>query len=264
MTPPYKKGLKVSLAAHGSFLLLLFVSGFINGCSIFKSESEPIPDIEFTVEIPEDMVADAAENDKSAEEDVTPPEPGSSKEEEDIPAPPEPVVEEKKEPPPEPPKQKENKKVPVVKSTKMVEKKPAGKKREIIPNPPKNVKTVKTPKGPALTAAEIQKLLDMGATPGETTSVPGENERCLLTIKKELYGRWIQPSLANKTVRPATIEISLGASGAVLGRKLISSSGNKELDDSAMSAAIAVPLFKNLTPGFLKQYKAVTIEFEVK
>lgn len=262
MTPPYKKGLKVSLATHAAMLLALFVSGFINGCSILNREKEPMPDIEFTVEIPEDMVADAAETD-TPEEEVPAPEPEPLKEE-DIPAPPDPVPDEIKDPPPEPPKKKENQKVPVKKSTKVIEKKPDKKKREIIPHLPKNTTTVKTPKGPKLTPSEIKKLLEAGATPGETTSVPGENERCLASIKKELYARWIQPPLANKTARPATIEISLGASGAVLGRKLVSSSGNKELDDSAMSAAIAVPVFNNLTPGFLRKYKTVTIEFELE
>ena len=102
MTPPYKKGLKVSLATHAAMLLALFVSGFINGCSILNREKEPMPDIEFTVEIPEDMVADAAETD-TPEEEVPAPEPEPLKEE-DIPAPPDPVPDEIKDPPPEPPK----------------------------------------------------------------------------------------------------------------------------------------------------------------
>lgn len=248
MEDPYRKGLKVSIATHSALLLFLFVSGLINGCSTSRIKPKQNLDIQFTVAIPEDMI-------ESAETHEEVPEPVQL-EEDDIPMP-DPIPKEEIK---EPPKPKEAKKVPVVKSDKIIERKTPG---EIIKKPQQKKETLKTT-DPQLTPDEIKKLLDMEATPSDTTNVPGENERCLYMMKETLYKAWIRPSASNKTAKPAVIEIRLGSSGAVLNRRLVSSSGNAELDDSAMAAAAAVPVFKNLTPGFLKKYKTVTIEFELE
>ena len=216
-----------------------------------RRKANEIP-IEFTVAIPEEYLQD------------TPKDPDPVKKEEEvkeevIPDPPPPKP---KEPVKEPVKEKPPKE-PIKKSTKVIQKTPPKDKPKEIIKLPKDVKPVKIT-GPKLTPEEIAKLLDLGAKVSDHTSVPGENERCLLAIKESLYAAWIRPSAENKTGRSAVIEITLGSSGAVLRHRLVKSSGSKALDDSALAAAAATPFFRNLTPGFLRDYSTVTIEFELQ
>ncbi len=263
MTSPYNKSFKISLAVHAVGLTLLFVAGLFRGCScIPKKQKIDLVPIEFTVAIPEEYLQNNPKDSEPVEEPI--------KEKEEVKKPdpiPEKVKEKDPDPEPEkvkPPPKPKPEKVPVVKSEKIkvIKKEEKKSPKEIIKLPP-NIKPVKIT-GPKLTPEEIAKLLNMGATVSDHTSIPGENERCLLSIKQALYAAWIRPSSEYKTGRSAEIEITLGSSGAVLKHRLVKSSGNAVLDQSAMDAAAATSMFSHLTPGFLREYPKVTIEFELQ
>ena len=267
-TSTYKKGFEISLTAHVCVLFLLFAASILSSLPFFRrKEKPPLPPIEFTIEIPDSMVEQA----KPEEEKPAPKPPDIVKDPEDIPDPipdkPE-IKEPEKAPPPKIIKK------PIEISKKIIEKptkkeiikqnKIIVKPKEIIKKLPPNVKTVKNP-GVRLSAKEIEKLLAMGAKASDHTSIPGDNEICLLAIKNALYAAWVMPPAEDNTGRPAEIEIRLGSTGAVLSYRLISSSGNRNFDDSALAAAAAVPAFSNLSPEFLRAYNnIVTIEFQLE
>ena len=260
MTSPYNKSFKISLAVHAGVLTLLFTAGLFRGCSCIpkKPKVDQVP-IEFTVAIPTDYLPTTPEDPKPIVKPV----------EKEIVKEPDPIPEEPKKNDPEPvlvkppPPKPKIEKVPIVKSDKIkVIKKEAEKTKEII-KLPKDVKPVKIT-GPKLSPEEIARLLGIGAKASDHTSIPGENERCLLSIKEALYAAWIRPSSEYKSGRSAEIEITLGSSGAVLKHRLVKSSGNSVLDNSALAAAAATPMFSHLTPGFLRQYSTVTIEFDLQ
>lgn len=267
-TSTYKKGFEISLTAHVCVLFLLFAASILSSLPFFRpKEKPPLPPIEFTIEIPDSMVEQA----KPEEEKPAPKPPEPVKDLEDIPnpIPDKPEIKE-----PEKPKPPKIIKKPVEISKRIIEKpkkkeiikqnKIIVKPKDIIKKLPPNVKTVKNP-GVKLTPKEIEKLLAMGAKASDHTSIPGDNEICLLAIKNALYSAWVMPPAEDNTGRPAEIEIRLGSTGAVLSYRLISSSGNRNFDDSALAAAAAVPAFSNLSPEFLRAYNnIVTIEFQLE
>ena len=267
-TSTYKKGFEISITAHVCVLFLLFAASILSSLPFFRrKEKPPLPPIEFTIEIPDSMVEQAnPEEEKPAPK---PPEPVKDLEDIPNPIPDKPEIKE-----PEKPKPPKIIKKPVEISKRIIEKpikkeiikqnKIIVKPKEIIKKLPPNVKTVKNP-GVKLTPKEIEKLLAMGAKASDHTSIPGDNEICLLAIKNALYAAWVMPPAEDNTGRPAEIEIRLGSTGAVLSYRLISSSGNRNFDDSALAAAAAVPSFSNLSPEFLRAYNnIVTIEFQLE
>ena len=269
-TSTYKKGFEISITAHVCVLFLLFVASILRSLPFFRpKEKPPLPPIEFTIEIPDYMVEQA-----QPEPEKTAPKPPDPVEDQDsipdpVKIPDKPEIKE-----PEKPKPPKIVKKPIEISKKIVEK-PIKKEiikqnriivkpKEIIKRLPPNVKTVTNP-GVRLSAKEIEKLLAMGAKASDHTSIPGDNEICLLAIKNALYAAWVMPAAEDNTGRPAEIEIRLGSTGAVLSYRLISSSGNRNFDDSALAAAAAVPAFSNLSPEFLRAYNnIVTIEFQLE
>lgn len=264
-TSPYTRSYLVSVAAHVAVLLVLAVVSAINGCQCIRRQKKlpPIP-IEFTVAIPEEYLPSQPEESHA---EANKPEPPDAPEAIRLPEPEKPEPKKPKSEKPEPKKPEikpEPKKPKFEKSTKIVQKKQENKPKEIIKNLPPNVKTVKEPKGPKLTAEEIQKLLDLGAKPGETTSVPGKDEISLLAIKNALYNAWIRPSVEHYTGRPVEIEITLGVSGAVLGYRVVQTSGSRVFDNSALDAAAAVRQIPGLSPEFLRSHRKVTIAFQLE
>ncbi|MGI5868238.1 MAG: TonB family protein [Kiritimatiellia bacterium] len=260
---PYTRSYLISVATHAIILLALSVVSVFNGCQCLrrKNKLQPLP-IEFTVAIPEEYFPapepDSAEGAQAEETKPAPPD-----EPEPIAMPdPEKPKDKPKDKPKEPEKPKEKPKFE--KSKKIVERKPPKEKpREIIKNLPKDAKPAKV-KGPKLTAEEIQKLIDAGATPSDRTSVPGEDDICLLAIKKALYKAWIVPSAEHFTGRPALIEITLGPTGAIVGHRLVEGSGNRVLDNSALDAAAAVRHIPGISSNFLRSRRKVTIAFDLE
>lgn len=107
-------------------------------------------------------------------------------------------------------------------------------------------------------------MLAAGAKPSDRTVLAGEDELALGLIKRTLHAAWIQPTAEQRGRRPAQVEIGLDRFGNVLRRRLLASSGNVPLDESAMRAVNAVQRISKLPEGFADRYPSVIIEFELE
>lgn len=114
-----------------------------------------------------------------------------------------------------------------------------------------------------MSAAEIAKWLALGAREGTKNQLPdNELSRCLGLIKNRFYEVWDQPSWT-ENLKPTVLEIRFGAGGRILGFKVVTSSGDKEVDDSVRRAAARVDSVPGLTAEFLSDYATLQIAFEV-
>ena len=133
------------------------------------------------------------------------------------------------------------------------------------PAAPPKVETRKIgTKGSSLSEEEYRRMLDLGATVSDHTSIPAdEASRCAALVRDQLYRAWKRPDSSAITGTPPTIAISLSDAGTVLGVELRRSSGNAALDESAVRAARAVGTFRNLTPRFIRANKPLVIQFQL-
>ncbi len=116
-----------------------------------------------------------------------------------------------------------------------------------------------------LTKEEILRLLAQGAKPSDRTTIPGEEDRCLMVIHNTLYEAWVQPSREEVGDLVVGIEIKFLMDGSIVGRKMVSSSGNDLLDSSAMQAVNIVKRIPGLSEDFLKRHGfVITVSFKVE
>lgn len=236
-----RNSLLASLAVHGAMLLVMAVPLLGRGCTSRKPKQEPIF-VEFTVALPPPPEA----------EPVPEPAPEPPPPEDDIPEPapkkPDPPKEAPK--PPEPPKPKQTK---VIKQTNRV------------------VRTASAPAQPQkspLSAKEIEDMLRQGAKIGPVTNIP-ESESGKLRgaygnkVRDRLYAAWQQPeSLRNLPGLIATVRLTIQQGGDVTKSTLIKTSGNTEMDNSALKAVQTAKTMPPLPAG-LKGPIDLDIEFEV-
>ena len=250
-SPEDRRSLEWSVALHAAAALALAVAGCVSWCRTHDAAPEIVA--EFLVEPP---------GDPDAPEPLPEPEPEPAPEPEPLPtAEPEPDEAPLPDPPPkpEPPKKK-----PIEVSKKIVTfDKPAPPRPA---PPPTAVKTQKIgTKGSTLTETEFKKMLDLGATVSDRTSVPAdEAARCAALVRDQLYLAWKRPDASAVTGTAPVVAIDLAESGAVLGVELRASSGSPALDESAVRAARAVGTFRNLTPRFVRANKPLVIRFDLK
>ncbi len=225
----YRLGFKAAVGLHAGLLALLLVSAFAGrGCG----KRIEITEIEFLVEVP---AAEAAAPDTLAGPVPPPPDPEERPDPDPVPDP--------EEPPPPAPRQRE----PIRVSRNRV-------RREVEPEPSR----------PTLSEEELKRLLREGATPADRTVDPGEDARCLARLREALYGAWAQPSAGDVGPRPVVMEISLGAGGTIVDRRLRESSGSPAMDDSVLRAVASVSRVPGLTPGFISRHTRLSIEFRVQ
>lgn len=244
-----RRSLAWSVGLHAAAALAFVVAGCVSWIRLNEEPDDILA--EFTVEPPGDPAAEEPPPPPPDPEPVPEPEP----EPDDVPVP---------DPPkPEPPKPEPPKKKPIEVSKKIVSfDKPAPTRPAV---PPPKVETRKIgAKGSSLSEEEYRKLLDLGATVSDHTSVPAdEATRCAVLVRDQLYKAWKRPDSSAITGTPPTIAIDLSESGAVLGVELRTSSGSAALDDSAVRAARAVGVFRNLTPRFIRANKPLVIQFRL-
>ncbi len=256
-----RRSFVASVVLHVLLVVLVFVAGFV---SFDKKKKNPLDELsEFTVAVPPDEPE--AEPEKP-EPDPPKPEPEPEPEPEPPPAPVHdalPVPATTKPKPTRPPIDTRN--VKIVKRTM-----PATT-RKIVPLPstrtpkPVAVRTAPTFSGPRLTDEEIRKLLAMGATVSDHTSIPAsEIERCYALIQKQLYAAWIRPSAESATGREPVVSISIGPGGTVRSASLKTGSGDAELDQSAVAAARAVTRFTGLSEDFVRENPTFTVAFKLE
>jgi TonB family protein len=142
--------------------------------------------------------------------------------------------------------------------------------------PPKSIKqtnrvvrkSAPAPKGPTLTAKEIEEALKKGARISETTSIPTDASSLSLGsyynhVHERMYAVWQQPStLKNLPGLSTTVSITVEPDGRISHRIKTRGSGNDTMDDSVMKAVNSLKALRALPAGYRK---AVDIEivFEI-
>ena len=257
-----RRSFVASIVLHCLLVVLILVAGFV---SFDKKKRNPLDELsEFTVAVPPD--------EPEAEPEKPEPEPPKPE-----PEPPQP------EPDPEPEPAPVRDAIPVPVTTKpkptrppidtskarLVRKTVPTTTRRIVPlpstRPPRTIRTAPTFSGPRLSAEDIQKLLDMGATISDHTSIPAtELQRCYALIQRQLYAAWIRPSADSANGREPVVSISIGPGGTVRSASLKTSSGDAELDRSAVAAARAVTRFTGLSEDFVRENPTFTVAFKLE
>lgn len=257
-----RRSFVASIVLHCLLVVLILVAGFV---SFDKKKRNPLDELsEFTVAVPPD--------EPEAEPEKPEPEPPKPE-----PEPPQP------EPDPEPEPAPVRDAIPVPVTTKpkptrppidtskarLVHKTVPTTTRRIVPlpstRPPRTIRTAPTFSGPRLSAEDIQKLLDMGATISDHTSIPAtELQRCYALIQRQLYAAWIRPSADSANGREPVVSISIGPGGTVRSASLKTSSGDAELDRSAVAAARAVTRFTGLSEDFVRENPTFTVAFKLE
>ena len=257
-----RRSFVASIVLHCLLVVLILVAGFV---SFDKKKRNPLDELsEFTVAVPPD--------EPEAEPEKPEPEPPKPE-----PEPPQP------EPDPEPEPAPVRDAIPVPATTKpkptrppidtskarLVHKTVPSTTRRIVPlpstRPPRTIRTAPTFSGPRLSAEDIQKLLDMGATISDHTSIPAtELQRCYALIQRQLYAAWIRPSADSANGREPVVSISIGPGGTVRSASLKTSSGDAELDRSAVAAARAVTRFTGLSEDFVRENPTFTVAFKLE
>ncbi len=226
-----RKSLWISLAFHGTALVLLMaVPALLRACDRHKP-NEKLMFVEFTVSVPPPPAPDTPE----------PPAPEPPK-----PEPPEDIAVPDQPKPPEPPKPKPPQ---TIRQTNRV------------------VRTGPPPKDKPLSAAEIEALLKKGAKIGDTTSIPDSSQLALGAyynhVHERMYAVWQQPSqLKNLPGLQTVVTISVEPDGRITGRRKIRSSGNDLMDESVMKAVNSVKALRALPVGHRRAVD-IDITFEI-
>jgi len=144
--------------------------------------------------------------------------------------------------------------------------KPKPEKPKIEVSRTRVVRTVgdAAPKANPLSEDEIRRLLALGATAGDRTSVPDEDSRGLALIKTTLDTLWQKPSKAAAGDAEAFLRIWIEPDGSISKAELSRRSGNPELDASVEEVGRQVRRIHGLPPDFIRRRSPVTVAFTVQ
>lgn len=226
-----RAGLRTSLVLHGLAVLLMLVLPWLLRACDRKRPNEKLMFVEFTVSIPPPPAPDGP---------APTPEPPKPEPTDDVPMP-----DQKVEKKPDPPKD--------IRQTNRVVRK------EFPPAPP--------PKDKPPSAAEIARLLKMGARIGDETSVPAPGQLALGAyynhVHKRMYAVWQQPSQLKSLPGLRTeVRIAVAPDGRIVSRAKTRGSGNDLMDDSVMKAVNAVKALRALPVGHRKPVD-IDVVFEI-
>lgn len=257
MNESFFRHFRIVTVIHVSLLVLLVVATFIQGCSIFHRDGEELKP--FTVDvIPTQDGADGV----PAEPVLPEPEPEPVPEPEAAPAM---ALEPAKVP--EKPKQTPAK-VPDKPKTIPVKAPDRPRKTPVQVSTTKVVRV--TSKGPIkhynpMSAKEIQRLLDLGAERSTVTSIPGEDQRQKLLVKRVLDEHWVPPSKADAGNAVTVVRLWFGDGGRITKWKIERQSSVPMLDDSVTRLLESVREVPGLSQAFINQYRlrGFTAEFKV-
>jgi outer membrane biosynthesis protein TonB len=115
-----------------------------------------------------------------------------------------------------------------------------------------------------LSEAEIRRLLALGATAGDRTSIPDEDSRGLALIKTTLDKLWQKPSKAAAGDAESFLRLWIEPDGSVGKAELSRRSGNAELDASVEAVGLQVRRIHGLTSDFIQRRSPVTVSFTVQ
>ena len=227
-----RKSLRLSLALHGSALVLMLVLPWIFRACARNRPNEKLMFVEFTVSVPP----------PPAPADPAPvPEPPEPEPREAIPVP------DKKADPPKPPKKD-------IRQTNVVTRK------DFKAPPPKDK--------PTLTAAEIEAALKKGARLSDRTRIPaGEDQLARAAyhnhVRERMYTAWQQPpQLKSLPGLSAEVRITVAPDGRITARVKTRGSGNELMDDSVLKAVNSVKALRAL-PAIYKSPIDIDVAFEI-
>ena len=227
-----RKSLRLSLALHGSALVLMLVLPWIFRTCARNRPNEKLMFVEFTVSVPP----------PPAPADPAPvPEPPEPEPRDAIPVP------DKKTAPPKPPKKD-------IRQTNVVTRK------DFKAPPPKDK--------PTLTAAEIEAALKRGARLADRTSIPtGEDQLARAAyhnhVRERMYTAWQQPpQLKSLPGLSADVRITVAPDGRITARVKTRGSGNELMDDSVLKAVNSVKALRAL-PAIYKSPIDIDVTFEI-
>ena len=123
----------------------------------------------------------------------------------------------------------------------------------------------RAPTAKALSAAEIQRLLNAGARPGNKNQVPpNELSRCYGLIAQAFREACEGTLEASPTGEAPILKVTFGAGGTVRSVALLQSSGDRAFDAQVLAACRQVRRIAALPESFLEAYKSVTIRVDVE
>ena len=122
----------------------------------------------------------------------------------------------------------------------------------------------RAPTAKALSAAEIQRLLNAGARPGNRNQVPpSKASRCYGAIQ-QVFRAACAGLEASPTGEAPILKVTFGAGGTVRGVALLQSSGDRAFDAQVLAACRKkVRRINGLSSGFLDQQEYVEVRVDV-
>ena len=172
-----------------------------------------------------------------------------------LPAPPEPAPAPRPEPEAKP--RQEAKKAPEEPKWKATLAKDTKKGKRVGPVTSDRKDRTRAPTAKALSAAEIQRLLNAGARPGNRNQVPpSDASRCYGAIQ-QVFHEACAGLEASPTGRATSLRVTFGAGGAVRGVALSQSSGDRAFDAQVLAACRRVKRVDGLSDVFLRKWDYV-------
>lgn len=231
---------------HGAILLALLISSLLKSCSLRKKKPEPLT-IEIAM-VSASAVAGTPQIQEVAQmplENVSPPAPTAA-DPAPLPEPTKTTTPAKKTPPEPTPKKWEPKKV-VRQDTK-------------VRNPNAQPKPT-TASGKSLDqiSRELAQSIASVAVSSANNSIPAAYGQI---IQSKMYAAWRQPSVASHQTRGAVIRIRIEKNGIISIATLEQSSGNGQIDRTALQAARSVRL-PDLPANIQQNFIEMTIEFKL-
>lgn len=113
-------------------------------------------------------------------------------------------------------------------------------------------------------ASSVSPLPGVGSGTGMGGGTPHPYAWYLNQVRTAMYEAWQQPSsLIGKKGLVTTVEIRVQRAGQIIGKKIVTPSGNTQMDDSVLRALEAVTRLPELPAGFGGLYKDISIDFEL-
>ena len=134
-----------------------------------------------------------------------------------------------------------------------------------------------------LTPEEVRRLLDRGAKLGNKSSLSEADMRRLLNgdtrfgdgspvsqefvvldmVRQAMYRAWNQPTTIGIAGLVTKVELTFSSDGAIIGSRMVNSSGNKTMDASVMQAVQSVRRVSGLPASFLSSHRRIPVSFEL-
>jgi TonB family protein len=238
-------------SAHGAVILALMTSSLVKGCEFRRKKPEPLATfvtIETASSFSRPQIQEVAQI--SVQDSPAP-----------LPEPPKPAAI-PEQPKPEPVKPQPEK--PKAEPVKPKPEKPKWTPKPVVrqDNKVRNPNTTPTPRTPS---PDFAKILENATTKltgnisaKSNNQLPGEYSQ---RIQAEMYAAWRQPSVAVNSSHGAIVRIRIEKNGTISSAILESSSGNAQIDSTALTAARSVrlpPLPENIPSSI-----SVTVEFKL-